>query len=185
MGSSEELFRKVKGNAKKFIETGTYYGDGVQKAISAGFEKIYTCDINPFFIDEAKKRFPNNDVQFYRGASEKVLPKILREINEECVIFLDGHAMPYDAKNPILGFGEDTQFKKNKPCPLLEELDIIKNHSINTHTILIDDLQCMNTWMFNWIAFEDIFKKIKEINKNYEITIWQNVVCAIVKKENE
>ena len=29
-----------------FLETGTYQGDGIKKALEAGFEKIYSIEIN-------------------------------------------------------------------------------------------------------------------------------------------
>ena len=63
--------------------------------------------------------------------------------------------------------------------PLLKELDQIKAHGINNHTILIDD---MRLWVnrgnvSNNFGKDEILKKVREINKNYIIS-YEDDVCA-------
>ena len=49
-----DLLQKYKENKRIFIETGTWQGDGVLQGTSAGFETIYTCDIDPELVERAK-----------------------------------------------------------------------------------------------------------------------------------
>jgi hypothetical protein len=53
---------------------------------------------------------------------------------------------------------------------LLQELEVLKNHPIKTHSILIDDLRM---WKRHKIGFDtEILKeKLLEINPNYKIKI--------------
>lgn len=77
---------------KVFIETGTADGDGVQCALDAGFEKIYSIELNSSLFEKCKKRFENNEnVNLICGSSEIELPKILENIDESFVLWLDAH----------------------------------------------------------------------------------------------
>ena len=42
-----------------FIETGTYNGDGVVKALEYGFEQIYSIEIDKDRYEYCKKKFVN------------------------------------------------------------------------------------------------------------------------------
>lgn len=46
MDHMTDLFKKFKNNCRVFVETGTFTGNGIQRAFDAGFETIYSCDIN-------------------------------------------------------------------------------------------------------------------------------------------
>src|ERR1700722_17307810 len=43
-----------------FVETGTFGGSGIQKALDAGFLVIYSIDIEPVFVNHCKKLFKHN-----------------------------------------------------------------------------------------------------------------------------
>jgi heterodisulfide reductase subunit A-like polyferredoxin len=58
----------------------------------------------------------------------------------------------------------------DKKCPLLDELEVIKNHPVKNHTIMIDDIRCCGTDYFDFITKEQLENKIKEINPKYVIT---------------
>ena len=62
MTSSVELFQKFVNQSKIFIETGTFSGEGIQCALDAGFEKIYSCDINSEYVERAKEKYKDYDV---------------------------------------------------------------------------------------------------------------------------
>jgi hypothetical protein len=83
----------------------------------------------------------------------------MENVNEQVTFWLDGH---HSCGDTALG---------EYWAPLMQELDVIKNHSIKTHTIMIDDMRCWeepNTT--HGFYKEDIFKKLMEINSEYKFT---------------
>ena len=46
----------------------------------------------------------------------------------------------------------------------------IKKHSINTHTLLIDDMRLFGKAAHDFITIDEVKNKILEINSNYEIS---------------
>lgn len=182
MTSSVQLFQKYSDYAKVFIETGTFTGDGIQCALDAGFEKVYSCDINSEYVENAKEKYKNYDVTVENLESQDFLNKILPTIDERVVIFLDAHSMPFDMYDQNSGFGPDTVKDGVAPCPLEKELSIVKEHSIKDHIILIDDFQCFDTWMFEGLGFDDINDQIININPKYKAKLDGNVLCYKVAK---
>jgi len=141
-----------------FVETGTLGGDSVAKVLKTGkFTEIYSMDMDPAFVQNAKMRFrscPN--VHLVQGDTARDLGRLISTLNKPITFWLDAHngvADPYGAKN----------------TPLLEELNQIKTHPIKTHTILIDDMHCCGTILFDFITQEQIIAKILEINPKYVI----------------
>lgn len=162
--SSFEAF--LKHPNKYFIETGTGSGDGVQRALKAGFEQIYSIELAPHLYDHSRQRFENeSNVVILFGNSTEVLPKILDYIDAPVTFWLDGH---YSWHNTARG---DTN------TPVLQELEIIKQHPIKTHTILIDDVRQFGTVEFDFIEVDDIIAKLLEINPKYQISFEAGLIA--------
>ena len=176
-------------NNNYFIETGTYIGDGVKKAMEAGFKNIISIEFDNNRYLECKNMFKNNNnVQIVKGDSGEVLPDILKKINEPVTFFLDAHYC-----------GDNAEIS-DKWCPLDKELQAIKNHKINTHTILIDDWRCMDNTHIDYSVKEEgievgflgkqnCLERIKEINSDYNISflegaIENDVLCCEIKTKN-
>ena len=115
-----------------FVETGSYYGKGIQWAIDAGFKNIISIEITPKYYDLCVEKFKDNkNVNVFFGDSVKLLPFVVNDINEPITFWLDAH------------YTESTTLYGDKKCPLIEELEIIKSHVRKfKDTILIDDLRC-------------------------------------------
>ena len=63
-----------------FIETGTYIGDGVKKALACGFSTIYSIEIDKNRFLECSKMFENNNnITIIYGDSAIELPKLLKK----------------------------------------------------------------------------------------------------------
>ena len=140
-----------------FIETGTFTGMGVKKALKAGFDKIYSIEIDLKKYKNCVKRFQSHkNVFLYHGDSSMVLEEILNDIDEPCTFWLDAHYI-YDGGTRGKLF-----------TPIKKELDIIQNHSIKNHVILIDDIRVFDTAK-DYPQMTEMLKKIKEINNDYEI----------------
>lgn len=141
-----------------FVETGTYGGNGIRFALRAGFPEIHSIDIEESFVRDARSTFARYEhVYIWQGDSGKMLYDVIKNMNKEITFWLDGHRGTPDPKG-------------GKNTPLLEELEQIKHHSIKTHTIIIDDMHCCGTILFDYLTREDIIAKIKEINPAYQIS---------------
>jgi hypothetical protein len=156
MPSNVDNFKKFKNEL--FIETGSFYGEGIQQAIDAGFENIISIELSPKYFSICVSRFnlhPGTKIIF--GDSYKILQEILPKINKRITFWLDGH-----------NSGEDTAFG-DFLAPLIQELDAIKSHHIKNHTIMIDDMRCWRKYEEKH-GFEekDLIVKLKEINSNYK-----------------
>ncbi|MGA8572955.1 MAG: hypothetical protein WBQ36_06945 [Desulfobaccales bacterium] len=113
-----------------FIETGTYIGDmiyGMRKT----FNNIYSMELNEkLYLKVLKKlhRFPH--IKIFHGDSGELFPKILENITQPCLFWLDAH------------YSGGITSKGSIETPIIKELTSIITHSVKTHCILIDDARC-------------------------------------------
>jgi len=143
------------------IEGGTALGWGTTTAINAGYKKIYTIELVKSLFEDAQKNFAKEiaegKVVSLNGDTQIVLSQLLENIDKPATFWLDAHfGKKYKGENPR--------------CPLLAELDVIKKHSINTHTLLIDDMRLFGKAAHDFITIDEVKNKILEINSNYEIS---------------
>ena len=104
-----------KSGYEVLVETGTYLGDMVE-AQKSNFKKIFSIELGIDLFKKAQKRFKNNKNVFLKqGDSGKVLPHLLKEINEPAIFWLDGH------------YSQGITAKGDKDCPIFEELHAIFN----------------------------------------------------------
>jgi hypothetical protein len=157
MPSNTENFKKFPNET--FIETGSFYGEGIQQAIESGFEKIISIELSPKYFSICVNRFNlNPNVKIVFGDSYKILPEILPKINSRITFWLDGH-----------NSGEDTAHG-DFLAPLIQELNVIKNHHIKDHTIMIDDMRCWRDYdPKHGFEEKDLIKILKEINSDYKL----------------
>ena len=79
----------------------------------------------------AKNKFAHEKkITIYHGDSGILLEKVLTDIEEPCLFWLDGH------------YSEGITAKGELNTPIINELTHIFNHSIDNHIILIDDARC-------------------------------------------
>lgn len=168
MPSHYNIFKKYINN--NFIETGTFKGEGVDVALSVGFKFVDSIEIFEEFYIKAKKKFLNNEnVKIHLGSSESKLWEVISTKNEKLTFWLDAHY-----SGPISDPFQETHIKTGTPMsnlktPLLIELEIISNHPIKNHIIMIDDMRCCGTEYFNFISRSQIEESIYKINNNYKI----------------
>ena len=112
---------------KILIETGTYLGNMIF-AQRKNFQKLYSIELSPVFHKEAVKRFRKHDhIEIIFGDSAQYLPKVIDEVNEPALFWLDGH----------FSGGETAE----SHCPVMDELQAILASQVQ-HAILIDDARC-------------------------------------------
>jgi len=115
-----------------FVETGTYKGDTVKAMLqSACFDIIHTIDIYTDRVQNASRRFASfQQVYCWHGDSAVVLPRILANLTEPALFWLDAHHS-----------GKQIARKKGLiETPLVAELTAILSHECAAdHVILVDD----------------------------------------------
>lgn len=167
-------YLKQYGIGDTFIETGTYHGDTVWIALDAGYKHIHTIELNEHFYENAAKTFnQKSEVKLWHGDSIDCLRDILKTVQGPATFWLDAHA-----SGPVSG-------GKSGGSPVLDELNIIKEFGIQSHTIFIDDRRLFGSAEWSGVKEEDAMKLIKEINPEYNIHlldghIEKDVICATV-----
>jgi hypothetical protein len=153
---SETLTKPVLQKFKNriFVETGTYKGGGIQLALDLGFEEVRSIEFLLDRFQNVKKRFVgDNRVKLYQGDSAKRLAEMIADIEEPITFWLDGHSV--------------------EVCPAWDELKIIAQHPVKTHTILIDDLHYWKNWKLDE---QEVRKFLLELNPNYVFSYEPNWV---------
>ncbi|MDY0313777.1 MAG: hypothetical protein RBR32_01740 [Bacteroidales bacterium] len=150
-----------------FVETGTFAGDGVNYALKAGFKNISSVELD---IDNYRKvcsRFHNvKNIFLYHGESEVVLWEMIKYIKEPITFWLDAH---YSGSGNDPSIGEYKTAKGRSFTSLISELLTIKNHSIKTHTILIDDKRDFGKINMDYITEKEVRRLLLAINPEYNI----------------
>jgi len=165
-----------------FVETGTFQGDTVEKVANNHAHnpsRIISLELSDVFVERCRTRFQQNpSVEIYRANSKYDLFGIIQYIDQPITFWLDSHW----SGTPNVGI--DTECI----CPILYELDQIGQHSIRTHTIMIDDIRLMNgdsgrfSSMFSRSATQSSFPvtlnqivtKIYEINPDYKLKFYDD-----------
>lgn len=155
-----------------FVETGSGIGSGIDNAIKYGFKQIHSIEIEEKYYNICVQKYKKNTaVKLYLGDSVKVLPDILKTINEKTTFLLDAHV------------SDATQKHGETICPVLLELRSIIYHSKQLgikHSILIDDLKCFTGKFepFGNIKLEDIKTTILDIDSTYAVKYYRRMIVA-------
>lgn len=112
-----------------FLELGAHVGDGIQKAFNAGYNKVVGIELSVEYCNRINSKFQGINLELIQGDVELVLLDTLIKINEPCTIMVDAH---YSGGDNARGLHDD---------PILQVLDIIEQHNIRTHTIMVDDMR--------------------------------------------
>ncbi len=120
------------------IETGTAAGDGVQRAMDAGFNPVLSCEAAKCWFELSRDRFNGNRsaVLFY-GKSTEMLAVMLKYVDGATIVFLDAHpAGPTSAGHNEWESGDRSW---DQDSIIKAELKIILASGMK-HVIIIDDV---------------------------------------------
>ena len=131
-------------------------------AVIPYFKEIYSIELDKTHFKNTQIRFvgyPN--INILQGQSDKVLPEVLRSIDEPCLFWLDAH------------WSDCSTAKGETETPFIQKLQCISNHTKAQDRItLIDDTQltdkiifrgwesCVNSY---WMVIRTGFVKSKMI----------------------
>jgi len=113
--------------AKYFVETGTYLGSMVEHIAKTGVECItieIDDEIHRRAVDMLKRK---KNISCLKGDSAVVLPEVLKTIDRPAVFWLDGH------------YSGGFTGKAEIDTPVSAELQMVLDHNVKGHIILIDD----------------------------------------------
>jgi hypothetical protein len=148
------------------VETGTYLGDMVY-AMKDKFSSIYSIELNEGLHQRAKQtlaKYPH--IHLALGDSATMLENVLKEMNDRCIFWLDGHY-----SGGITSTAEEW-------CPLRGELKAILQHPVKDHIILIDDAICFdgnNGYPTLWELHDLVTSRMP----NYEIKVFDNIIQLV------
>lgn len=148
-----------------FVETGTFEGETLDVVSQSNlFQQIYSIELSYFYYEKCKNKFKNKEnIEIVFGNSKYDLSNVINNIKEPITFWLDSHWS--DHSN--IANDEETI------CPIMEELEQIKNHPIKNHTIIVDDIRLMNDSDFP-VNLVEIVNKILRINPNYTIKFFDD-----------
>ena len=144
---AENLLKKHKrGNI--LIETGTYMGAGIRAALEAGFETVYSIELDDFLFRDAQKAFADDArVHIVHGDSAVELGKILAALPEgsDVTLWLDAHAsgpLKYDGGTPVL---DEVRAVATSKCKA---------------TILVDDCRLLGSAEWKRVSKDQLMKTL-------------------------
>ena len=109
-----------------FIETGTYLGK-TASLLADVCQRVVTVEIEPSLYERASELFKDRPhVQVLAGDSRDLMPKILADLTEPALFWLDGH------------FSGGISGGRAEP-PITSEIQAILRHPIQDHIVVIDD----------------------------------------------
>lgn len=143
-----KYLKKVYGS-KVFVETGCFRGNSLSYALTLGFEKLYSCDVDQEMIDHCTNLFKDS-VNLFLGTSTEFLEFTLPLLAsyESVVFYLDAHLPEHDKNN-----GEKV-IETVLNFPLKEEIKLINQYRKDKNDVIIcDDLRIYEDGPFeggNW-----------------------------------
>ncbi len=146
-----------------FIETGTYRGDTLD-AVKHHVAKAWSIELAPELASLARVRFAvDANVEILCGDSALLLPRVLDDLYEPALFWLDGHwSMGETAK------ADDSE------TPILAELDAVLGHRSRDHVVLIDDARLFGSGDYPPIA--EIEAMVRDRRPEWTFTVADDII---------
>jgi len=118
-----------------FVETGSHIGEGIVKALDAGFKEVRSIDAGDKQYQYCLQRFKGDArVKLWKGDSAYCLKDMIADLTVPVTFWIDGH---YSAGDTC---------KCEHEHPLLFEFEQLVEHPVKNNFILIDDWRDYNRW---------------------------------------
>ncbi len=170
--------QKDKYGINVLVETGTFIGDTVEYFKNT-FRKVYSIELAEELAAKATKRFAgDNNVTIIQGDSADVLNKLVAEINEPVLFWLDGH---YSSEF-YLGDEYIKTGRGKKDTPVEEELKLIFKSPLK-HIILIDDARLF-LGINDYPSISEIKKLVKTHRSDYSVKVDNDIIYILPITQN-
>ena len=112
-----------------FVETGTFAAE-MTAAVRGCAARVVSIELDPAWHARAVARFRGDPhVELLQGDSGTRLPEVLATLTEPALFWLDAHySGPMTARGAI-------------DSPIVRELAVIREHPVDGHVVLIDDMR--------------------------------------------
>lgn len=152
-----------KYNATIFVETGTYMGKMVD-AMKNIFSKMYSIELGDELHANAVKKFAEyKHIEIVHGDSGEMMPKVLENIDDVALFWLDGH------------YSGGITATAELETPIKKELEAIFSHKIKNHVILIDDAR-MFVGSNDYPTMEELSTFVKEVRSDAHIENKEDII---------
>jgi hypothetical protein len=142
-------------NCINYVETGTGMGVCLRHIMNYNLKNYYSIDLDGDLIGQARRNFPQENIEFIHNYSSEALKDLLPSLPKEepILFFLDAHFPGADFGK--MSYEQSIREFKSEAFPLLNEIKVIKQHrDISKDCFIIDD----------W--------KLYDKTKNYEMGGW-------------
>lgn len=145
-----------------FVETGTFHGAGVRRALEAGFGRVETIEVFEPLIRENRDRFASEiargAVRIHLGDSADILGDVAAPIEGTVTYWLDAHIQTMNGA----GVGREK-------CPLVSELrQIAQRRAGRGDILLIDDLRLIEDRRAGWaVDLGEMYRTLWEIDRSF------------------
>jgi len=152
--------------ARILVETGTFRGDTLASVYDA-FDKLYSIELSADLHARASRRFRRMPkIQLLQGDSGQILPRILEQIDQPALFWLDAH---YSSGVTARGF-EDT--------PIRAELAAILAHPVQGHVILIDDARHFSP-EFGYPSLADVERFVRQTAPQCSFAVEHDLIRVV------
>ena len=132
---------KEKFNLKYFVETGTLFGEGVDHALSHGFDDVYSIEIDKELYDRAITKYAfNAGVNIFHGSSHEKIKDLL-SLDGNCLFWLDAHFPSADCNKKSYTDEKDMEIR----APLQIEIELLSQRKNKYKDVIIAD----DFWLYN------------------------------------
>jgi hypothetical protein len=162
--------KKEKYGLNILVETGTFMGETVEYFKDI-FASVFSIELSDELAKKAQGKFKNDkNVKIIQGDSADVLQKLLKEISEPALFWLDGH---YSSEF-FVGDEFIKTAKGRSDTPVKEELRSILQSSLN-HIILIDDARLF-TGLNDYPSVSKLKQMVKRSGKKYSVSVENDII---------
>ena len=171
---AEDLARRL--DLKVAVETGTYLGD-TAALLRGSFPEVWTIELSEELHAKAQRSHASVEgLHFLLGSSIDILPKLVGDIGQPALFWLDGHWTAAAGAGSTAG--------QEKQCPVMEEIAAIDEYDWSQRScILIDDARLFlgppgkPYRREDWPSFIEVVDLLRSRHPRF-VTVLEDVIIA-------
>jgi hypothetical protein len=152
-----------RNHLRVFVESGTYLGETVA-FMRRYCSWVYSVEFQPHLARAAQSRFADDlRIRIVEGNSADWLPRIIAELKEPALFWLDGHFAVGTARNGEIA------------CPTMQELAAVLGDARFSHIVLVDDAREFRG-QGGYPTLEALQRLIRELKPDVVVEVVHDIV---------